>query len=242
MNDVRMHYEQVLGPVYTWMMGGAEARLEANRRFFARHGIAPGDRDGALDLGAGSGFHSVPLAELGFSVTAVDLSATLLGELRARAGGLPVRTLERDFLPVTDLVDAPQALLVCAGDTLSHLPNHDAVEALVSGAARVLADGGRLVLTWRELGDLPRGDARFLPIRSSPERVFTCFVEAIDDARVRVTDLVHERHGDGFTQRVGSYVKLRIPAARVDALLAKHGFTVELASVEGGLVTRIARR
>lgn len=94
MSDVRAHYEDVLGSVYTWMMGGAEARLGASRRFFTAHGIAPGSRRGALDLGAGSGFQSVPLAEIGFSVTAVDISPTLLAELRDRAGTLPVRTLE----------------------------------------------------------------------------------------------------------------------------------------------------
>jgi SAM-dependent methyltransferase len=240
--NVRAHYEEVLGPVYTWTLGDAEAQLDASRRFFARHGIAPGVHRGALDLGAGSGRQSIPLAELGFSVTAVDVSPTLLAELRARAGALDVRTVERDFLPLHDLVAEPQAVVVCAGDTLSHLADHSSVEALIAGAACVLGDAGRLVLTWRELQELPAGDARFIPVRSTADRVFVCFLEEIDDEHVRVTDIVHERSGDGFTQRVGSYTKLRVSAAGVDTLLARHGFCVEVASVEGTLATRIARR
>jgi hypothetical protein len=143
---------------------------------------------------------------------------------------------------VTDLVTEPQGLVVCAGDTLTHLGDLARVESLVEGAAGVLGDEGRLVLVWRDLGVLPQGEARFLPIRSSPDRIFTCFLEELDDSHVRVTDLVHERSGDGFVQRVGSYVKLRISPEYVDALLAKHGFTPEFASVERGLVTRIAGR
>jgi SAM-dependent methyltransferase len=229
-----------LAPVYTWMMGGADERLAWSRRFFAAHGIAPGRQRAALDLGAGSGFQSIPLAELGFSVTAVDLSATLLAELRERAGGLAVRTVERDFLPVTDMVDQQQDLVVCMGDTLTHLADHPAIEALVAGSARVLARGGRLLLNWRDLGRPPGGDARFLPVRSTPTRIFTCFLEELDDERVRVTDIVHERRGDGFVQRVGSYLKLRIAPSYVDGLLAKHGFTVDHAGVEAGFAVRVA--
>lgn len=242
MKEIQTHYESILGPVYSWMMGGVDAGLETNRHFFAAHSIEPRGCANALDLGAGSGFQTIPLAERGFAVTAVDLSATLTGELRARTQGLAIRALERDLLPVTSLVDEPQELVVCAGDTLTHLADQDSVAALVAGAAQVLEEGGRLVLTWRELGDLPRGDRRFLPVRSSPDRIFTCFLEAIDDAHVRVTDLVHVRSNGGFEQSVGSYTKLRVSGAQVDALLAEHGFVVEAGAVENGLTARVARR
>jgi SAM-dependent methyltransferase len=242
MADIRTHYEELLGPVYSWMMGGAEERLAANRRMFDGLEILPGRHRGALDLGAGSGFQSIPLAERGFSVTAVDLSPTLLAELRDRAGALPIRTLERDFLPVTNLVAEPQGLVICAGDTLSHLSDHAAVEVLIAGAASALASGGRLLLTWRDLTTLPRDEARFMLLRSSPDRIFACFVEELDAEHARITDIFHERRGEVFLPHVSSYVKLRVAPARVDALLEAHGFAIDVATVERGLVTRVATK
>jgi SAM-dependent methyltransferase len=53
----------------------------------------------ALDLGCGPGRHAVPLARRGFRVTAVDLSAFLLGRARARAAaaGVTVDFVQTDM-------------------------------------------------------------------------------------------------------------------------------------------------
>jgi hypothetical protein len=89
--SVRSHYETFLAPVYAWLAGGAQAafaqgdaELDALRLTATRRSAI------ALDLGAGFGMHSVPLARRGFSVVAVDSSAALLGELRGHAGALPI--------------------------------------------------------------------------------------------------------------------------------------------------------
>ena len=51
-----------------------------------------------LDVGAGTGFLSVLLARQGYDVTALDLSAGMLGRLaeKARAAGLAVKTVHAD--------------------------------------------------------------------------------------------------------------------------------------------------
>ncbi len=61
---------------------------------------AQGGEARVLDLGAGIGRVSLDLAAAGHSVTALDVSPALLGELARRAEGLPVRTVvgdARDF-------------------------------------------------------------------------------------------------------------------------------------------------
>ena len=77
--SVEDHYEGLLARHFTWMRGDFGARAGEYRRFFARIGVSPRPDGKALDLGTGSGFQSVALADLGFEVLAVDTSETLLG-------------------------------------------------------------------------------------------------------------------------------------------------------------------
>lgn len=52
-----------------------------------------------LDLGAGQGRDAIPIAQMGFYVTAVDNSTVGLGDLdaKARALGLPITTINADL-------------------------------------------------------------------------------------------------------------------------------------------------
>ncbi len=93
MASVEEHYDQVFADVYSWMSGGWEAALARNIEFFAAHGIAPRKSAVAVDLGAGCGFQSIPLARLGFSVTAIDLDRKLLDELIEHAEDLEIDTI-----------------------------------------------------------------------------------------------------------------------------------------------------
>lgn len=93
MATVADHYETHLAPVYLWMAGGfdaavsrGEAEIEA-----VRPNLASGTT--AVDLGAGFGMHTIPLARRGCSVVAVDTSSILLDELRVHAEALPVRAV-----------------------------------------------------------------------------------------------------------------------------------------------------
>ena len=73
MVTVEEHYESLLSDVYTWLMGGFDEAKSNNVEFFKCRNITPLSSGIAVDLGAGSGFQSIPLAELGFNVTAIDL-------------------------------------------------------------------------------------------------------------------------------------------------------------------------
>ncbi|MEV6399812.1 class I SAM-dependent methyltransferase [Streptomyces sp. NPDC051907] len=215
------HYDRLLAEHYTWMLGSdihASAREQAE--LLDRLGVrAEADGDVALDLGSGPGPQTLALVSLGYSsVTAVDTSQTLLDELAehaAKAGATdavhPVHADIRDALPRV-APPASASAIVCMGDTLTHLPGKADVSALLRGVERALRPGGHFVATYRDLTGELRGTDRFLPVRTTEDRLLTCFLEYVDDDTVMVHDLVHTLSAGQWHARVGSYPKLRLAA------------------------------
>lgn len=226
MTQAADHYDRLLARNYTWMLGGDLAALAAEQADLLRDaGVAAGGL--AVDLGCGPGNQSLALARLGFArVLAVDTSKVLLDELAA-AGEPAVRPVQADIRTVLPQVTAPGSVdvLVCMGDTLTHLPARADVPALLADAAVALADGGRLVLTYRDLTRPLTGTDRFLPVRTSEDRLLTCFLEYDGDV-VHVHDLLHTRTGGTWTFQASSYPKLRLDAEWLGAECAAAGLTV----------------
>jgi 2-polyprenyl-3-methyl-5-hydroxy-6-metoxy-1,4-benzoquinol methylase len=78
MDRVKTHYDRHLATIYSWMAGGRQKAIANNYQLFQKLEIESVTKELAIDLGAGSGFQSIPLAELGFSVIAIDFCAVLL--------------------------------------------------------------------------------------------------------------------------------------------------------------------
>jgi len=108
-----------------------------------------------VDLGAGFGMHTIPLARRGCSVLAVDTSAVLLEELRGRAEALPVELAEDDLLSFQRHVASSVDIILCMGDTLTHLPDRSSVEKLFSLAAQSLRPDGKFIATFRDYTTAP---------------------------------------------------------------------------------------
>ncbi|MDT0344406.1 class I SAM-dependent methyltransferase [Streptomyces litchfieldiae] len=210
------HYDQLLAAHYTWMLGGDIAELAAGQTALLRDlAVSPGPSRLAVDLGCGSGAQSLALAGLGFDpVLAVDTSRPLLAELarHAEATAPAVRPVHADLRGALPAHTEPgsAAAIVCMGDTLTHLPTRQDVVSLLGDAARALAGGGKLVLSYRDLTAPLTGTDRFIPVRATPDRIMTCFLEYWDESTVVVHDLIHVRSGDTWTLRTGSYPKLRV--------------------------------
>lgn len=214
MTSVIDHYQSHLAPIYLWMAGGIEHALALGRDDVAQFLDRPGY---AVDLGAGFGMHSIPLAQAGFKVLAVDSSPLLLSELRQRSQGLNICAVESDLLEFPGHLSAPADLILCMGDTLTHLQRPDDVEHLFRSVASSLRPGGQFIATFRDYRELPVGDRRFIPVRSDTMRIHTCFLEQMPE-RVVVHDIIHERLDDRWSMRVSSYQKLRLsPAAVIEA-------------------------
>ena len=98
-----------------------------------------------IDLGAGTGFLTLPLARAGADVIAVDLSAAMIADLERRAAAEAVRV----DVAVADIAEfdfpADSADLVVSNYALHHL-SHAQKQAVLANVNRWLRPGGRVVI------------------------------------------------------------------------------------------------
>lgn len=241
MSDVKTHYDNLLAPYYSWIFGGFDLKLEENRKFFRDHGIRPASSGAALDLGAGCGFQSIPLAEAGFRVIAIDSCPALLADLKEHAGELSIETIEGNLLNFRNHCPQNTELIVCMGDTLTHLETADDVQALFENVHQALSEAGLLVLSFRDLMLELKGLERFIPVRSEANLIFTCFLE-YEKEHVNVHDVIYEKNDGQWQLKKGVYRKLRLPPRWARNCLLETGFEVNTFDIGNGMATIIARK
>ncbi|MGE4403760.1 MAG: class I SAM-dependent methyltransferase [Desulfobulbus sp.] len=241
MPTVKEHYQNVLSDVYAWMFGGFDSGIQKYVEFFKTHQVSPVGSGVAIDLGAGCGFQSIPLAMAGFTVTAIDIDKKLLGELERNSAGLPITIVRDDLIDFKNHVKNNAELIVCMTDTLIHLDSEDKVTQLFKNVINSLEKCGRFIITFRDLSFELSDLDRFMPIRSDDNTVFTCFVE-YEPETVKVYDLVYKKTDGNWFLNKSYYRKLRLSKEWVEEQLASAGFsTVEL-TVDKGFVTVIATK
>jgi SAM-dependent methyltransferase len=240
MDDVESHYRDLLAPVYLWMAGGSDAALTSGASDLSD---VQGQGGLAIDLGAGFGMHAIPLARAGYEVIAVDSSPQLLEQLKDLAGGLAIQPVAADLMTFEEYLPAGRQadLILCMGDTLTHLPEARLIERLASSVARALRDGGRFVSTFRDYTKLPSDTARFIPVRGDDRLILTCFLE--DRGRtVAVHDILHRRTGQGWKMQVGQYTKLKLDPTEVKKTFDRCGLETTISAGPRGMVKLIASR
>lgn len=242
MASVNAHYDDHLGPIYEWMIGGLEAATAAARDDLRAAGIRDGAGRAAIDLGSGPGAHAVALAEAGFDVTAIDTCAPLVEESRRRTAGLPIRCVLDDLIHVNAYCETAVDVITCMGDTLTHLPSAPAVEELLASIAHVLAPDGVFVATFRDYSGVPlSGTDRFIPVRQDDRRILTCVLEYQDETTT-VYDVVHDRTASGWSMRVSSYAKLRLSPAWLRSTCERLGLHATIDTAPRGMVRLAASR
>ena len=240
MAGVSEHYDNLLAPYYSWISGGAELKFEQNRKLFQAHAIRPALSGTAVDLGAGSGFQSIPLSKAGFEVIAIDGCRDLLTELKTYAQGMPITAIEDDLLNFSAHIPGKVELIVCMGDTLTHLKTLEEVGFLLEESRRALEINGRLILEFRDLTLELKDLDRFIPVRSDPDRIFTCFLE-YGKTHVKVHDIVYAKTSNQWVMKKSWFRKLRILPQWIRDCLQKAGFTIEYLEINYGMVTILAR-
>jgi SAM-dependent methyltransferase len=248
MSNVAKHYEQLLAEHYVWMFGVPFEQKVAEQKALLDQVITalPASRrsGAAVDLGSGPGFQSIALAELGYSpVVAVDSSRELLQELQTRRQFYEIETREADITRL-DPAALPESasVIVCMGDTLTHLPSKEAVEKLFTEVFQKLAPGGVFVLTYRDLTGELAGTDRFLPVQADDTRIMTCFLEYKNSDTVTVHDLVYVRGEGGWKLNKSSYEKLRLASGWVANALRQAGFTVTQEGPAGRLLMAVGQK
>jgi SAM-dependent methyltransferase len=235
------HYDAFLAGRYTWIHGAREDQIRKNQDFFSFHSLTPGDKCRVIDLGAGSGFQSVPLALLGYSVIAVDFCQLLLDELLTYAGALQIETIRCDILQYSSWAGRRPELIVCMGDTLTHLPSLAKADDLISHCFSELIPEGRLVLTLRDYSRDPDGAVVVIPVLRDNDRIFLCRLE-YHTSTLTVTDILYSRERGVWERTAGKYEKIRIGPDTLTRLLTRAGFGIDYSAVNDGMITVIARK
>ncbi|MCK9630936.1 MAG: class I SAM-dependent methyltransferase [Methanoregula sp.] len=233
--EAKAHYDRFLAGHYLWMAGGFDANTVRSRQFFSAHRILPIFSGTAIDLGAGCGFASIPLAETGFHVTAVDICQPLLDELRGRIPGPGIEMIAGDLLDFPIWTGRRPELITCMGDTLTHLPDLDSVCRLIRQCHVELMPGGKLILSFRDYSGEPDGSVVIVPVRKDGKRIFLCRLEYLRE-HVRVTDIIYSQLSGKWKRSASEYAKLRLAPALVREMMEQAGFRIEFIGPENGMI------
>jgi len=240
MKSAQAHYETHLGPVYSWMLGDLDAAYARGAAEIEDLKLAAAAGAAAVDLGAGLGLHTLPLARRGFKVTAIDSCQVLLDELQTRSKGLAVSVHNADLMDFPSYLTERPAVILCMGDTLTHLPSMAALSSLLESAADALTPEGVFVATFRDYATRElQGEARFIPVRADERRILTCFLEYADD-HVTVYDVLNSKEDGRWRQTVSSYPKLKVAPDWIEAKFTNRGFRVDRDATPNGMVRIVA--
>lgn len=155
-----------------WRYAHTPRIAEDEEAFFANHPLFEADRRALesrftepgplIDLGCGTGRHSLQFARQGFPVTAVELSHLMLTRLgeKARLENLSVNRVRANLCDMGCLPDKSFAYALSMFSTLGMIRGAEARRQALGEAFRVLRPGGRLALhahnIWLNLHD-PQG-------------------------------------------------------------------------------------
>lgn len=237
---VKEHYDNHLGHFYSWMTGDFQTKSTEFKKFLTDNFIKPSSNKIALDLGAGHGLQSIPLAEVGFQVIAIDFNQILLDELKANARDLNITTINDDIKKVETFANKPE-LIVCCGDTLSHLDSKIEVKTFIADIVKSLDKNGKLILSFRDYSIKLTGIDRFIPVKSDSNKILTCILD-YEDEYVNVTDLLHERTNDAWEQKVSSYTKVRLLTNEIVGYIEENRMTINFNQLVNRLTTIIASK
>lgn len=220
--SAKKHYDEHLGEFYEWMVGDFNLKQQEQETYLRSLNLDAEVGKIALDLGAGHGLQTISLLNMGYEVKAVDFNKKLLQSLKKKATRKKLETIESDILSYLD--QAPEAaLILCMGDTIAHLQSFEDMDLMIKKVYEKLGEGGSFVLSFRDYQVELKDTQRFLPVRSDEKRIHTCFLEYYEH-KLRVSDILHEKEGESWAQKVSSYWKLRLGLEMVQNMLESHSF------------------
>ncbi|MEU8521311.1 methyltransferase domain-containing protein [Streptomyces sp. NBC_01216] len=111
-----------------------------------------------LDVAAGTGYHSITLAQQGFDITAADGSAEMIERTRRNAErhGQSFRILRADWRGLREHVDGRYDAVICLGSSFPHLFQESDRRAVLEEFHEALNPGGILIVDHRNFDAIRR--------------------------------------------------------------------------------------
>jgi hypothetical protein len=138
-------------------------------------------------------------------------------------------------------IDVAPELIVCCGDTLSHLPDEETIKTFIKNIADKLVAGGRFVVSFRDYSTELSGNSRFIPVNSDDSKILTCVLDYETD-HVRVTDLLHIKNGNNWEQHISSYYKFRLNSKMVQKFILDTQLQIDHISSNKGMVYMLSTK
>lgn len=239
--NVKEHYDNHLSNFYSWMAGNFDQERIVFQNFLESHSIRPASSKVAIDLGAGHGIQSIALKNMGFDVTAIDFNDKLLNELKANLDSQSIKVVKDDIRNIGSFSDLKPEVIVCCGDTITHLESKTEIKNLIKKCSDILSDKGKLILSFRDYSHELNDKQRFIPVKNDDDRILTCILE-YESERIKVTDLLYEKTKNGWNPKVSSYFKVRIKPNEVVDYINNHGLTLTFNEPFNRMYTIIAEK
>ena len=154
-----------------------------------------------VDFGAGCGRLAVPLAELGYRITAVEPSGAMLRQLRSRSANLDIDLVASPMQEYQ--ADRPHDFALCVFTVIAYLLDEQSLAAGMASAARSLAPGGLLLL------DVPHPEVFESFDYDSGEIIRHVEIDGEGDTVYDYREDTALRNGDGTTSRYQDHFRIR---------------------------------
>jgi phospholipid N-methyltransferase len=232
-HQVKQHYQNLLSQHYTWTFG--DKRYTQNLNLLTKY---IKKQSTIIDLGCGSGFQSIPLIDQNHDVFCIDSCTALLNELKQERPQANI--IEGDLLLFNQFITTKVNVIICMGDTLTHLSSLAEIKELFEKVFQQLESGGLFIVQYRDLSKPLLNSDRFIPVRSDERTVFTCFLEWETEGEedgsgclVKVHDLVHVKKGIGAWELMTSwYRKLGLTPEYLIRIAQEIGFQVQESTLD----------
>lgn len=121
-----------------------DAKVMAVAQTFASAATSP-----ILDIGAGTGRNTLPLARLGYPVEALELAPAFVTQLQAalEVEALPGRVMLGDVLDPQVVLASQRYKCAILAEVVPHLPGYEALRSLMEKLSDAIAPGGLLLFS-----------------------------------------------------------------------------------------------
>jgi SAM-dependent methyltransferase len=104
-----------------------------------------------IDIGCGTGNHALRLSKLGYQVTGVDVSPTMLKIAKTKDKESKIRFMQGDMKKLEKVIPKGQKFdaAICLGQVFYHLMKGKDVQAFFSGLHKILKQNGLFVFSAR---------------------------------------------------------------------------------------------